>query len=663
MRKVVLLTAAVAISSAAMAQAPTTPIGITIPEGYQTTSFYISGNGEKAIAGFKKDESVKFLLYEKQGDKFSEGEAVAFLDQLIADKKNPTTPSLNHDGTRIYFSAKNEKGNNDIFYSTKDKDKWTEPENMGEAINSSADEIYPSVSSDGLSIYFTRPQNDAKDSRCGTIYSSSRTPYGEWEEAVALVEPLNLGCETAPYIAPDNKTLYISSMREGGKGGFDIYYANKVSPLYWILPIALDTINSSNDELFPVYNANSNKLSLLYRDPKNKKNISFVDVPLSAKLLPADNCRYYGKILDQETQQPMTANIEVSDAFSSGIIATFTNDNETGIYDFVLPRDKRNVFIDYSAPNYSHTILDKDVTQDEEKIDASLFKNVQLSLNVFDQSMFDPLETNITIKVDGVTENITPETIDVGRYKMTLPIGKYYKIYLTQNLYEDYVMDFDLTHKVQFQEFERDAELVSKKEEITINVEGVTEPIEIEITNLSTKDHYVTTVTTDRHGKAVIPVRKGDKYEIHIMPKGYSFYNGTLDLSADNNRVLNAKIEKLQADTKMELDNITFASNSADIAASSYEELNRLVDLLKLNPQFKVELSAHTDDKGADAYNMKLSDRRANSVVNYLKLKGIPSNRLVAKGYGKTMPLVPNNSDENRAINRRVEFKIIGTDL
>ena len=89
MRKVVLLTAAVAISSAAMAQAPTTPIGITIPEGYQTTSFYISGNGEKAIAGFKKDESVKFLLYEKQGDKFSEGEAVAFLDQLIADKKNP----------------------------------------------------------------------------------------------------------------------------------------------------------------------------------------------------------------------------------------------------------------------------------------------------------------------------------------------------------------------------------------------------------------------------------------------------------------------------------------------------------------------------------------------------------------------------------------------
>ncbi len=663
MKKVVLLAAATAILSAANAQVPTTPIGISIPDGFQTTSFYISGNGEKAIAGFKNNESVKFLLYEKKGGKFSEGESVPFLDQLIADKKNPLTPSLSHDGTRIYFSAKNEKGDNDLFYADKDNGKWTEPVNMGESINSSANETYPSVSADGLSIYFIRPQNGAKDDRCGTIFTSTRTPYGEWSEAVALVEPLNLGCETAPYIAPDNKTLYLSSIREGGKGGFDIYYANKVSPLYWILPVALDTINTSNDELFPVYNAESNKLAYLYRDPKNKKNITFADVTIASKLLPSDNCRYYGKIIDQETQKPMAATIEVSDAFSSGVIASFTNDNETGIYDFVLPKDKRNVFLDYSAKNYSHTILDKNVTQNEEKIDASLFKNIQLTLNIYDQAMFDPLETDITVKVDGQKENITAEKIDLGRYRLTLPIGKNYKIYLTQDLYEDYVMDFDLTRKVQFQEFERDAELVSMKENITINVDGVTEPIEIEITNLSTKDHHVTTVTTDKNGKAVIPVRKGDKYSINIMPKGYSFYSETLDLTQDKKRVVSAKLEKLQADTKMELENITFASNSADIASSSYEELNRLVDLLKLNTQFNVEISAHTDDKGADAYNMKLSDRRANSVVNYLRLKGIPSNRLVAKGYGKTKPLVPNTSDENRAKNRRVEFKIIGTDL
>ena len=663
MKKVILLAVAAAIYTASANAQTATPIGIKIPDGYQATSFYISGNGEKAIAGFKKDESVKFLLYEKNGKTFSQGTAVPFLDELIAQKKNPTTPSLSHDGTRIYFSAKNENGDNDIFYSDKNNGQWDTPVNMGESINTAADEMYPSVSSDGLSIYFTRPKSDAKDSRCGVIYTSQRTPYGEWSEATALVEPLNLGCEIAPYISPDNKTLYMSSMREGGKGGFDLYYANKVSPLYWILPVAIDTLNTSNDELFPAYNAGSNKLAYLFHDPKNKKVITFAEAPIASKLLPTDNCRFYGKIIDQETQKPMGATIEVTDAFSSGVIAAFTNDNQTGIYDFVLPLDKRNVFLDFSAPNNSHTIIDKVVNQKEEKIDASLFKNIQLTLNVFDQAMFDPLEANISVQCDGVDENIKAQRLDIGRYKMTIPIGKHYKIHIKQPLYETYVMDFDLSRKVQFQEFERDAELVSQKETLTINVFGVSESIEIELINLTTKDHYTTTVTTDANGKVVIPVRKGDKYEINIMPKGYSFYNEIIDLSTDNRRVINARIEKLQADTKMELENITFATNSADLASSSYEELNRLVDLLKLNTQFKVELSAHTDDKGADAYNLKLSERRANSVVNYLKLKGIPTNRLVAKGYGKTKPLVPNTSDENRAKNRRVEFKIIGTDL
>ena len=201
MKKVILLAVAAVIYTASANAQTATPIGITIPDGYQATSFYISGNGEKAIAGFKKDESVKFLLYEKNGKTFSQGTAVPFLDELIAQKKNPTTPSLSHDGTRIYFSAKNENGDNDIFYSDKNNGQWDTPVNMGENINTAADEMYPSVSSDGLSIYFTRPKSDAKDSRCGVIYTSQRAPYGEWSEATALVEPLNLGCETAPYIS------------------------------------------------------------------------------------------------------------------------------------------------------------------------------------------------------------------------------------------------------------------------------------------------------------------------------------------------------------------------------------------------------------------------------------------------------------------------------
>ncbi len=70
-------------------------------------------------------------------------------------------------------------------------------------------------------------------------------------------------------------------------------------------------------------------------------------------------------------------------------------------------------------------------------------------------------------------------------------------------------------------------------------------------------------------------------------------------------------------------------------------------------------MSAHTDSKGSDDYNFKLSDNRARSVKEYLLSKGIDEKRIVSQGYGETRPVVPNDTDENRQLNRRVEFKIL----
>ncbi|HEX8516401.1 MAG TPA: OmpA family protein [Bacteroidia bacterium] len=91
-----------------------------------------------------------------------------------------------------------------------------------------------------------------------------------------------------------------------------------------------------------------------------------------------------------------------------------------------------------------------------------------------------------------------------------------------------------------------------------------------------------------------------------------------------------------------------------------------LLLLLQKNPDIILELSSHTDSKGTDAYNMKLSQKRAESVVNYLSGKGIDKSRLTPKGYGETIPLAPNenrdgsDNPEGRQINRRTEFKVIG---
>ena len=88
--------------------------------------------------------------------------------------------------------------------------------------------------------------------------------------------------------------------------------------------------------------------------------------------------------------------------------------------------------------------------------------------------------------------------------------------------------------------------------------------------------------------------------------------------------------------------------------------MNQLVDFMNQNPTIKVEIAGHTDSDGADSFNQSLSEGRAQSAVTYLNNKGISTERLVAKGYGESQPLAPNDSPEGKAKNRRVELKIIG---
>ncbi|RYY53779.1 MAG: OmpA family protein, partial [Chitinophagaceae bacterium] len=113
------------------------------------------------------------------------------------------------------------------------------------------------------------------------------------------------------------------------------------------------------------------------------------------------------------------------------------------------------------------------------------------------------------------------------------------------------------------------------------------------------------------------------------------------------------------------VENVYYDYNKATLQEASFPELDKLVSLLNDNPNMTIELGAHTDSKGADAYNLKLSDARANSVVEYLVSKGIDRSRLVAKGYGETSPVAENtNSDgsdnpEGRQQNRRTEFRVL----
>jgi outer membrane protein OmpA-like peptidoglycan-associated protein len=122
--------------------------------------------------------------------------------------------------------------------------------------------------------------------------------------------------------------------------------------------------------------------------------------------------------------------------------------------------------------------------------------------------------------------------------------------------------------------------------------------------------------------------------------------------------------EPPKVDEKFVVQNVYYDYDKAEVKPESYPALDEIVRMLNTYPNMEIELSAHTDSKGSDEYNQRLSEARAQSVVDYLVSKGIAKERLVAKGYGETQPVAPNTIDgkdnpEGREKNRRTEFKVL----
>jgi peptidoglycan-associated lipoprotein len=124
-------------------------------------------------------------------------------------------------------------------------------------------------------------------------------------------------------------------------------------------------------------------------------------------------------------------------------------------------------------------------------------------------------------------------------------------------------------------------------------------------------------------------------------------------------------LEKIALNKVFVLDNIYYELDKADIRPDAAKELDKLVQILIDNPEIKIELSSHTDSIATVEYNLDLSQRRAESAVNYLIQHGISPDRLVAKGYGELRPIARNtnpdgtDNPEGRQRNRRTEFKIL----
>jgi len=157
----------------------------------------------------------------------------------------------------------------------------------------------------------------------------------------------------------------------------------------------------------------------------------------------------------------------------------------------------------------------------------------------------------------------------------------------------------------------------------------------------------------------------GSNYRIRAEAKDFVFSEFvfvTTNITDYTETEKDIELSPVETGKTVKLNFIYFDLNSSTLRSESYPELDNVVSFLNQNPEVKIEIGGHTDSTGTDDLNNKLSEARAKSVKEYIISKGINEKRITHKGYGKTKPITSNSTPEGMQMNRRVEFKILGSD-
>ena len=179
------------------------------------------------------------------------------------------------------------------------------------------------------------------------------------------------------------------------------------------------------------------------------------------------------------------------------------------------------------------------------------------------------------------------------------------------------------------------------------------------------ESNIIATTTVNEHTghyamATQVDTQKTQNLIVNIKQEGYAYDTKMVNVGPETQKIVtsDAEVKRIEVGKVCDLHDIFFATNSYTLTDESKRLIDLFADFLEHNPAVKAEIQGHTDDIGNDNDNLILSDRRAQSVYNYLIEKGISKNRIRYKGYGESRPVAPNTTPEGRAKNRRTVFLI-----
>lgn len=643
-------------------------LGVAYRLAYRFNESTIYFNKLKDIVGTRNKELAKDL--DKQVE--TNFNAIEYVkDSVTVEIKNlgdsintiypDYSPVVSADESTLIFTSRRlgstggEKTENDqfledIYFCNKKPDgTWTEAKSIGSNINTNGSEADISISADGQQLFVYRDING------GDIYYSN-LEGDTWTGLTPLGSNINSPYwETHASLTVDGNTLYfVSNRKEGSYGGRDIWRCVKLPNGLWSMPVnAGPEINTPYDEDAPFIHPDG---VTLFFSSKGHKNMGGFDIFKSVK---DEN----GKWSEPEN---LKSPINTPD---DDIFYVQSADGKRGYFSSI----RKDGFgeKDIYKINFEKAIVEP----------LTLLKG----FITFDGSTkgLSKVEIMATDMESGlVVQNVKPNEA-TGKYLLILTSGneeKTYNISYEAEGYQPINVTINIPANSSYQEIDKELllQLVNLESKTlgTISISGTvrnTEGNAVTGAQIIVKDNLTgklieTYYTTSDSGSYYFILNRGQNYNLSYEAKGYLFQSENVNVPKQPEfSVLtkNIVLEKVQIGSKIVLNNIFFDSNKATLRKESNLELEKLMQLMKDYPELTVEVAGHTDSKGNDAANLKLSQMRSQAVVAALIKKGIKAKYLVAKGYGETMPIAPNLLPNGKPdlkgmqLNRRVEMKII----
>jgi len=527
-------------------------------------------------------------------------------------------------------------------------------------------------------IYFNRLDRNGKSERMHLYYAEIK------EGKIQKIEAFNYNNDEYsimhPTFSEDGKIMYFASDKAGGVGGFDIYMCKKSRRYGWSAPRPVSgLVNTLGNELFPhvrdgqlffssdghfgyggmdmfvAFESEQYKVVTNLKAPLNSAKDDFGFFAIDDKFGYISSDREGGKGLDDIYyfehlekikvdefptmtgtflfKELETANVELILLDENGVEIARVKTDERGRFEF------RN--LDPNG-NYSIQPLGDEYGDGDIYITNASGEKLTLMQRGEDKAFkFKPLKS-------GEATRLKPIEEDYPTF-LTLPVSGF--------IYKE--LEGDLGARIEVLIYDEDGVLLGRT--------YTDENGKFIFKNLIPDASYVIKVATDDDIQMTLFDRRGKEYEDVTKQENGSFKFVRLDPDVSTFKLLNEEnvILEIRQKEKFALPSIYYASNSAEINAASAEQLDKLYILLRKNLHVIVTFESHTDSKGKDSYNMRLSEKRSDAAVKYLLKKGAAKSQVIAVGYGETKLLNKckndvNCTDEEHALNRRTEISLSG---